>query len=61
MDKWKDISFSKEGEEGVIVEEEEICEEESFQRTLDEKLWIESSFNVRAFKTTILSAWKLKN
>ncbi|XP_058762169.1 uncharacterized protein LOC131635558 [Vicia villosa] len=61
MEKWKEIPFSKEEEEGIIVEEEEVCEEESFQRTLAGKLWTESSFNARAFKCTMLSAWKLKN
>lgn len=61
MDNWKNIPFLKEEEEGVIVEEEEVCEEESFQRTLAGKLWTESSFNARAFKYTMLSAWKLKN
>lgn len=61
MDKWKSIAFLKEEEEGVVVEEEEVYEEEFFQRTLAGKLWMENSFNVRAFKSTMISAWKLKN
>lgn len=61
IDKWKNIAFLKEEEEGVVVEEEEVCGEESFQRTLAGKQWMEGSFNVRAFKATVLSAWKLKN
>lgn len=62
MEKWKSIPLSKEEEEeGVVAAEEEIYEEESFQRTLKGKLWTESSFNARAFKSTILNAWKLKN
>ncbi|XP_058733973.1 uncharacterized protein LOC131605657 [Vicia villosa] len=61
MEKWKDIPFSKEEEEGVIAAEDEICEEESFQRTLAGRLWTDSNFNARAFKSTMLNAWKLKN
>ncbi|XP_058746709.1 uncharacterized protein LOC131619652 [Vicia villosa] len=61
MDKWKSIPLSKEEEEGVVVEDDEVCELESFQRTLAGKLWTDSSFNVRAFKSTMISAWKLKN
>ncbi|XP_058754368.1 uncharacterized protein LOC131627544 [Vicia villosa] len=61
MEKWRSIQLSKEEEEGVVVAEEEVCEEESFQRTLAGKLWTDSSFNVRAFKSTMISAWKLKN
>ncbi|XP_058727213.1 uncharacterized protein LOC131598649 [Vicia villosa] len=61
MDKWKNITFSKEEEEGVVVADDEVCEEESFQRTLAGKLWLEGSFNARAFKATMISAWKLRN
>ncbi|XP_058755552.1 uncharacterized protein LOC131628740 [Vicia villosa] len=61
MDKWRSIHLSKEEEEGVVVEDDEICEVESFQRTLAGKLWTDISFNVRAFKSTMISAWKLKN
>lgn len=46
MDRWKDIKFL---EEGVIAEPEEVCVEELFQQTLVGKLWMGSSFNVRAF------------
>ncbi|XP_058751474.1 uncharacterized protein LOC131624535 [Vicia villosa] len=61
MEKWRSIQLSKEEEEGVVVAEEEVGEEELFQRTLAGKLWTDSSFNVRAFKSTMISAWKLKN
>ncbi|XP_058784267.1 uncharacterized protein LOC131659014 [Vicia villosa] len=61
MDKWKAFTLSKEEEEGVVADEEEIIEDESIQRTLAGKLWTESSFNTRAFKTTMLNAWKLKH
>ncbi|CAI8612526.1 unnamed protein product [Vicia faba] len=60
MDKWKSFALSKEEEEGVVADEEEIIEDESMQRTLAGKLWTESSFNTRAFKNTMLNAWKLK-
>lgn len=45
----------------MIVEEEEVCEKDSFQRMLTRKLWTESSVNARDFEATMLSAWKLKN
>ncbi|XP_058727315.1 uncharacterized protein LOC131598755 [Vicia villosa] len=61
MDKWRSIPFSKKEEEGMVVAEEEVCEEESFQRTLAGKLWTENSFNAEAFKSTMVSVWKLKN
>ncbi|XP_058726827.1 uncharacterized protein LOC131598223 [Vicia villosa] len=61
MEKWKDFSLSKEEEEGVVVGEGELFEDESLQRTLAGKLWTESNFNSRAFKSTMLNAWKLKH
>ncbi|XP_058748651.1 uncharacterized protein LOC131621633 [Vicia villosa] len=61
MEKWKEIPLSKEEEEGVTVEGEEICGEETFQRTLAGRLWTDSSFNSRAFLSTMLGAWKLRN
>ncbi|XP_058741861.1 uncharacterized protein LOC131614267 [Vicia villosa] len=61
MDKWREIPLSKEEEEGVIAEEEEVCGEEIFQRTLAGKLWTDNSFNSRAFTSTMTGAWKLKN
>ncbi|XP_058752316.1 uncharacterized protein LOC131625473 [Vicia villosa] len=61
MEKWKSIQLSKEEEEGVIVADEEVCAEEGFQRSLAGKLWTESNFNARAFKSTMVNAWKLKN
>lgn len=44
----------------VIEEGEQDVGEESFQLSLAGKLWTETPFNVRAFKTTIVDAWKLK-
>ncbi|XP_058749387.1 uncharacterized protein LOC131622377 [Vicia villosa] len=61
MEQWKNVAFSKEEEEGVVVAEEEVCEEESFQTTLAGRLWMDSSYNVRAFKSTMINAWRLKN
>lgn len=61
MEKWKDIPLSKEDEERDTVEGEEICREETFQRTLSGRLWKDSSFNSRAFISTMLGAWKLSN
>ncbi|CAK8571740.1 unnamed protein product [Lathyrus sativus] len=61
MDKWKSFTLSKEKGEGLVAEDEEICEDESFQRTLAEKLWTESNFNSRAFKSTMINVWKLKH
>ncbi|XP_058746499.1 uncharacterized protein LOC131619419 [Vicia villosa] len=61
MDQWKNIAFSKEEEEGVVVAEEEVCEEETFQTTMEGRLWMDSSYNVRAFKSTMVNAWRLKN
>lgn len=45
----------------MVDVEDEICDDESFQRTLADKLWLESSFNARPFKSTMINAWKLKN
>ncbi|XP_058774390.1 uncharacterized protein LOC131648672 [Vicia villosa] len=61
MEKWKAFALSKEEEKGVVANDEEIIKEESIQRTLAGKLWTESNFNTRAFKTTMLNAWKLKH
>ncbi|CAL5199238.1 unnamed protein product [Lathyrus oleraceus] len=60
MEKWKYIPLSKEEEEIVVAVDEEMCEEESFQRTLVGNIWMESSFNAKTFKITMLNAWKLK-
>ncbi|XP_058777199.1 uncharacterized protein LOC131651559 [Vicia villosa] len=61
MDKWKSVSFSKEEEEGITAEVEEVCEGEIFQRTLAGRLWTDNSFNSKAFTNTMVGAWKLKN
>lgn len=61
MERWKDILLSKEEEEGVTVDVDEIGGEELFQRTLVGKLWSDNSFNFRALISIIIGAWKLKN
>ncbi|KAI5383920.1 hypothetical protein KIW84_071052 [Lathyrus oleraceus] len=61
MDKLRNIPLSKEEEEGVVAAEDEVSGEEIFQRTLAGKLWTDNSFNVKAFTSTMISAWKLKN
>ncbi|XP_058748819.1 uncharacterized protein LOC131621797 [Vicia villosa] len=61
MDKWKNIPLTKEEEEGITAAAEEVSGEEVFQRTLAGRLWTTTGFNSRAFTTTIIGAWKLKN
>ncbi|XP_058749288.1 uncharacterized protein LOC131622280 [Vicia villosa] len=61
MENWKNIPLSKEEEEGVTAAEDEVSGDEIFQRTLAGKLWTDSNFNSRAFISTMISAWKLKN
>ncbi|XP_058740824.1 uncharacterized protein LOC131623919 [Vicia villosa] len=61
MESWKNIPLSKEEEEGVVAADDEISGDEIFQRTLAGKLWTDNNFNSRAFTSTMISAWKLKN
>jgi hypothetical protein len=61
MDRWKDFNLSKDEEEGITAEEDVVCADEIFRRTLVGKLWTESSYNVRAFKQTMTQAWRLKH
>jgi hypothetical protein len=61
MENWKDLNLSKEEEEGVVWEEEDTYGEDVFHRTLAGKLWTDSPFNIRAFKQTMIQAWRLKN
>jgi hypothetical protein len=61
MENWKAVNLSKEEEEGVVWEEEDTYGEDLFRRTLAGKLWTDSPFNVRAFKQTMIQAWRLKN
>ncbi|XP_058755655.1 uncharacterized protein LOC131628867 [Vicia villosa] len=61
MERWKDFELSKEEEEGITAEVDEACEDEVFQRTLAARLWTDSPFNTRAFTSTMLSAWRLRN
>ncbi|CAK8574984.1 unnamed protein product [Lathyrus sativus] len=61
MEKWKHVSLCKEEEEGITMASEEVCDGEIFQRTLAGKLWTDNHFNSRAFMSTAINAWKLKN
>lgn len=61
MDRWKDIPLSKEEEEGVIAAEAEEAYVDVFNRSLVGKLWSDIQFNVRAFKSTMVQLWRLKN
>ncbi|WJX41610.1 hypothetical protein P8452_28938 [Trifolium repens] len=61
MENWKAVNLSKEEEEGIVWEEEDSYGEDLFRRTLAGKLWTDSPFNVRAFKQTMIQAWRLKN
>lgn len=62
MERWKSVNLSKEEEQGITVEEDEVCEEEEvFRRTLVGKIWMDSPYSIRAFKQTITQAWRLKN
>lgn len=42
----------EEEEVGITVEEDEVCEEESFNRTLVEMIWTDNPYNGRTFKST---------
>lgn len=60
MEKLKSPEFSVEEGSLLVVEDEEAEGEESIQRSLAGKLWTENPFNARAFKQTIVDAWRLK-
>lgn len=60
MDKWKKLDFPVEDDALLVVEDGEADSDESCQRSLAGKLWTESPFNTRAFKSTIVDAWRLK-
>lgn len=61
MEKGRDISLSKEEEEGVTTTAEEISEKEVFQRILAGNLWTNNNFNARPVMSTMVGPWKLKN
>lgn len=51
-----------EEDEAIPVEADEMCnDDESFSRTLVGKLWTENPYNTRAFKQTMLQAWRSRN
>lgn len=55
------MPLSTEEAQGLTIEDEDFTEDEVFNRTLAGKLWTDSLYNVRAFKQTIVQAWRLKN
>jgi len=62
MEKRKSKQPIDEEDETITVEVEEICnDDESFSRTLVRKLWTEGPFNIRAFKQTMIQAWRIRN
>ncbi|XP_024629915.1 uncharacterized protein [Medicago truncatula] len=49
-------------DEAIPIGADEMCnDDEIFSRTLVGKLWIETPYNTRAFKQTILQAWRARN
>lgn len=50
-------------EEGevIMVEDDVTVEGEAFGRTLVGKIWTDVPYNIRAFKQTMIQAWRLKN
>lgn len=61
MDRPFASKLSKEEVEGITAEDDEVCEEGIFNRTLVGKISADSPYNVCAFKSTIVQAWRLKN
>lgn len=61
MEKLRESRLSKGKVDGVTVKEDEVCEDEGFNRTLVGKIWTDSPYNPRDFKNMILQAWHLKN
>lgn len=59
--RWKVVPLSDEEEEGIMVNSEAKIRDEIFNRTLVGKLWTDNPFNARAFKLTMIHAWRLKN
>lgn len=60
MERWKEKDFSEEEGHTVIEEGEEDVGEDHFNDALQGSYGLKPPFNVRAFKTTIVDAWKLK-
>lgn len=49
-------------DEAIPIGPDEMCnDDEIFSRTLVGKLWTETPYNTRAFKQTILQAWRARN
>lgn len=49
------------GEDSITLDDSELSEGDCFDRTLVGKIWTESPFNIRAFKQTMVQAWRLKH
>lgn len=61
MDKWRNVELIEEEEIGITMEDSDVGEDEIFRRTLAGKLWSDNTYNVRAFKQTIVQSWHLRN
>jgi hypothetical protein len=49
-------------DEAIPIGADEMCnDDESFSRTLVGKIWTEIPYNTRAFKQTMLQAWRARN
>lgn len=61
MERLPTSKLSKEEAEGLTAGDDEICGDENFNRSLVGKIWTDIPFNIRAFKSTMIQAWRLKN
>jgi len=62
MARREDKQPTLEEEDAITVEEDEISEDdEVFSCTLVGKIWTERPYNARAFKQTIIQAWRSRN
>lgn len=53
MDKLKNVDLTEEEEIWITVEDYDVGEDEIFKRTLAGKLWLDNTYNARAFKKII--------
>lgn len=61
MERARILIVSAEEGAGISADEGDVCEGEIFNRTLVGKIWTENPFNIRAFKSTMVLAWCVKN
>ncbi|XP_057452226.1 uncharacterized protein LOC130744049 [Lotus japonicus] len=59
MEEWKDLDFSLEESEALILGENNTSPN-AFENTVVGKVWAQDSFNVKAFKSTLLTIWKTR-